>query len=552
MDNKFKIVISTRNHEDWIETNLNSILCQTYPHWEVVLINDASTDKTEELYHQTVDNNPKFRYIKNSDRKRALFNECAVMAEPNNSETIWVSLCGDDWLATENVLEQYNEFYNKHDPWMTYGRMLVYDGTENLGEAHPQNTPYPDFVQKYSLYRRDIWRASHLRTIRNFLWMALDKNDLISKDSKVHFEHAADLAIMFPLLEMSPIGKVLPVPFFSIVWNAHPSKMHQTIERETVENGSFEAEIRQGRRYKRVNSREELKGEKLPIINVFGDYKERNSILTKATYVYGADPKYNYDLTLFQDDDVKKYLNGEIILPEGSKVVADLHEPPHLFDQSTVYKIVQENHKRFARILTFNKNLLNLPNVMFRNGGGEVVLNKNVHKQEYPILADSNLMQIYPKSKMISFITSAKTFTSGHIFRLNCAKRVNHQFPNDVDLFGVGIREIHGKIEGLRDYRFSVAIENGKEEYYFTEKILDCFLTGTIPIYHGCPNIGEYFNTDGFFIFDTEDDLVEIIKSITQEDYNKRLSIIKENFDKADKWWYDNNRYFDKHLKDLI
>jgi hypothetical protein len=121
-----------------------------------------------------------------------------------------------------------------------------------------------------------------------------------------------------------------------------------------------------------------------------------------------------------------------------------------------------------------------------------------------------------------------------------------------VDLFGRGIKDIVGKIEGLRDYRFSVAIENGKFENYFTEKILDCFLTGTIPIYYGCPNIAEYFNTDGFFIFNTKEELEEIVKSLTIRDYMNRYDAIIDNFNRANDLWMDNDRLFDKYLKQLI
>ena len=39
--------------------------------------------------------------------------------------------------------------------------------------------------------------------------------------------------------------------------------------------------------------------------------------------------------------------------------------------------------------------------------------------------------------------------------------------------------------------------ENGQYETYFTEKLLDCFATGTIPVYLGAPDIGNYFNKDG-------------------------------------------------------
>eukprot|EP00620_Florenciella_sp_RCC1587_P021099 CAMPEP_0182561832 /NCGR_PEP_ID=MMETSP1324-20130603/4262_1 /TAXON_ID=236786 /ORGANISM="Florenciella sp., Strain RCC1587" /LENGTH=60 /DNA_ID=CAMNT_0024774579 /DNA_START=220 /DNA_END=399 /DNA_ORIENTATION=+ len=49
---------------------------------------------------------------------------------------------------------------------------------------------------------------------------------------------------------------------------------------------------------------------------------------------------------------------------------------------------------------------------------------------------------------------------------------------------------------------FHIAIENVKSNGYFTEKLLDCFLTRTVPLYWGCPNIGEYFEVEGMIIID--------------------------------------------------
>ena len=48
---------------------------------------------------------------------------------------------------------------------------------------------------------------------------------------------------------------------------------------------------------------------------------------------------------------------------------------------------------------------------------------------------------------------------------------------------------------------FSIVIENSIESDYFTEKLLDCFLTGTIPIYVGTKTTSEYFDTDGIIYF---------------------------------------------------
>jgi hypothetical protein len=130
--------------------------------------------------------------------------------------------------------------------------------------------------------------------------------------------------------------------------------------------------------------------------------------------------------------------------------------------------------------------------------------------------------KIYEKTKMISMISSNKTMCDGHRLRLEWVDRLWGQ----VDMYGRGFKEIENKEEGLCDYMFSVAIENGQYETYFTEKLLDCFATGTIPVYLGAPDIGNYFNKDG--IVDLTDEF-----EVSDEIYYSKMDAMKENFEKA-------------------
>ena len=83
----------------------------------------------------------------------------------------------------------------------------------------------------------------------------------------------------------------------------------------------------------------------------------------------------------------------------------------------------------------------------------------------------------------------------------------------------------------LNDYRFQIVVENDKYETYFTEKLTDCFATGTIPIYWGAPDIGKYFNTDGMILIDDELD----ISLLTEDYYFSKLNAIKDNFERVQK-----------------
>ena len=49
MDNFFSIIVCCYNSEKYIEDTIESIIAQSYKKWEIIFINDGSTDKTEEI-----------------------------------------------------------------------------------------------------------------------------------------------------------------------------------------------------------------------------------------------------------------------------------------------------------------------------------------------------------------------------------------------------------------------------------------------------------------------------------------------------------------------
>jgi len=136
--------------------------------------------------------------------------------------------------------------------------------------------------------------------------------------------------------------------------------------------------------------------------------------------------------------------------------------------------------------------------------------------------------KIYKKDKLVSMISSNKTMTKNHILR----NRLAVEWKDRLDLYGRGHNEIEKKEEGLTSYMFSVAIENDCYETYFTEKILDCFAVGTIPVYLGTPDIGNYFNSDGIVFLDQQFNL----NDLTEDLYYDRIGTIKENFEKVQQY----------------
>lgn len=147
--------------------------------------------------------------------------------------------------------------------------------------------------------------------------------------------------------------------------------------------------------------------------------------------------------------------------------------------------------------------------------------------------------EVYKKTKMCSMISSSKSRTYGHHKRLEIAGLLKDR----IDLFGGAhgsprIGEGLGpdqdwwrsKLPALKDYRFSITFENAVYDKYYTEKITDCFATGTIPVYWGTRKVIEDFNQDGIIFFD---DIKGDINILTEELYESKINAIIDNMERV-------------------
>lgn len=231
----------------------------------------------------------------------------------------------------------------------------------------------------------------------------------------------------------------------------------------------------------------------------------------------GGSFSHAYSSTLWKKSNTVEYTNeANLSISIDNFNIADfcwLHESKSIIPYE--YQYAKENYKLLKNIykviFTHDQELLNLDSDLF----------KFVPACGYWIESP----KIYPKSKLLSFITSNKTMCEGHRYRLNWANKLRGK----CDIFGRGIREIEKKEDALNDYYFSIAIENGKYDTYFTEKILDCFATGTIPIYYGTEKISEYFNKDGIIFLDDSFNP----DALTIDLYNSKKEAIQDNFNRV-------------------
>lgn len=135
-------------------------------------------------------------------------------------------------------------------------------------------------------------------------------------------------------------------------------------------------------------------------------------------------------------------------------------------------------------------------------------------------------MELPAKSKPMSAIASTKTMIFGHHQRAEFVNLVASALPG-IDVFGQGRdHPLEDKWDGLAPYRYSLAIENTSKDDYWTEKIADCFLSYTVPLYFGAKNIGEYFPPESFIWLpiDQPETALAVIRDVLEnDDWKARL-----------------------------
>ena len=207
--------------------------------------------------------------------------------------------------------------------------------------------------------------------------------------------------------------------------------------------------------------------------------------------------------------------------------IAILTEPQNI--TPWCYEFVNENIDKFNYIFTLDKSLI------YKN-----------NKYKFYRLSTTSInykeMKIYSKSKLISTFITSKIKCTGHklrhrILQLYSANKINLK----IDWYGrdnIEIKDnkktiyVKNKIDGLKEYYFHLITENSKINGYTSEKIIDSFLTGCIPIYWGSTkeDLENVFDIRGVIIVNNIDEILSVLNNLTIKDYEDRYEYVIKNY----------------------
>jgi hypothetical protein len=162
----------------------------------------------------------------------------------------------------------------------------------------------------------------------------------------------------------------------------------------------------------------------------------------------------------------------------------------------------------------------------YMNYGGGLV-----HKN--PVVMSYEPCDVSAKKFAVSFLTSSKNSSQGHKLRQEIYERLPEHLGDLTVWKHRSPPIVADKRTILEPYQYSIVPENSRHSGYYTEKIMDCFIAKTIPVYWGCTDIGKHFNVEGIVQFTDCDDLLTKLNTLTPEFYQDKHLAVEENFHKA-------------------
>jgi len=199
--NKFIIIMPCYNVAKWVALNIQLTKQQSFSNFECHIINDGSTDNSEDIILDNIKGDSRFVYHKNkTNTGSSLYSYYTTFHKINpNDQDIVIWLDGDDWFSSVFALQYLDQYYDITKCWMTYGTYQIFPSGDH-GSHHCIDIP--NEIHKNHAYRQWMHVYSHLRTHRAFLFKKLEKSDLIDNRSGKFYTEATDCAYLFSLAEL--------------------------------------------------------------------------------------------------------------------------------------------------------------------------------------------------------------------------------------------------------------------------------------------------------------------------------------------------------------
>ncbi len=145
MNDSVSIVMPSYNTGRFIKETIESVLAQTYPNWELIIVDDCSTDNTDEVVGQYLPDE-RIRYIKNDMNSGAAVSRNRALKEAKGK---WIAFLDSDDLWEKDKLEKQIAFMQNNGYHFSYTNYIEIDEEST---PNGKSVTGPKHIRKHGMY----------------------------------------------------------------------------------------------------------------------------------------------------------------------------------------------------------------------------------------------------------------------------------------------------------------------------------------------------------------------------------------------------------------
>lgn len=116
IDNLVSIIMPSWNTAQFIAESIQSVINQTYKNWELLIVDDCSTDDTDNIVEPFL-TDARIKYFKNEKNSGAALTRNRAMREAKGE---WIAFLDSDDLWMPEKLEKQIRFMNEHNYTLSF------------------------------------------------------------------------------------------------------------------------------------------------------------------------------------------------------------------------------------------------------------------------------------------------------------------------------------------------------------------------------------------------------------------------------------------------
>ena len=140
------IIMPSYNTAQFIAESIRSVQAQTYPHWELIIVDDCSTDQTDEVVEKFLSDS-RIRYLKNERNSGAAISRNRAISEAKGK---WIAFLDSDDLWHPKKLEKQIAFMKENGFTFSYTQ---YAEIDEASQGNGNVITGPKRITKSGMYR---------------------------------------------------------------------------------------------------------------------------------------------------------------------------------------------------------------------------------------------------------------------------------------------------------------------------------------------------------------------------------------------------------------